>query len=108
MTTTDSPTPKDILERIAESVGFVFVAGPPVAFLLVPWLIVVLLIIPPAAVVLTLVAVVVVLGAVIAAIGAIIASPYLIVRHLRARHAAAVAAQPATAPAPALVPRSAA
>jgi hypothetical protein len=92
MTTTDSPTPKDILERIAETVGYVFVAGPPVAFLLVPWLIVVLLIIPPAALVLTLVAVVVVLGAVLAAIGAIIASPYLIVRHLRARHAAAVAA----------------
>jgi hypothetical protein len=54
------------------------------------------------------VAVVVVLWAVIAAIGAVIASPYLIVRHLRARHAAAVAAQPATAPAPRLVPRSAA
>jgi hypothetical protein len=105
MTTTNSPTPKDILERTAESVGFVFVAGPPVAFLLVPWLIVVLLIIPPAAVVLTLVAVVVVVGAALAAVGAIIASPYLIVRHLRARHAAATAAPQ---PAPLATARSAA
>ncbi|HXD58619.1 MAG TPA: hypothetical protein VN606_11905 [Thermoleophilaceae bacterium] len=107
MTTTDSPTPKDILERIAESLGFVFLAGPPVAFLLVPWLIVVLLIIPPAALLLTLVAVVVVVGAVLAAIGAIIASPYLIVRHLRTRHAAAqarVTDAPTEAPAPRLAP----
>jgi uncharacterized membrane protein len=111
MTTTDSPTPKDILERIAETLGYVFVAGPPVAFVLVPWLIVVLLIIPPAAMLLTLVAVVVVVGAVLAAVGAIIASPYLIVRHLRerhARHAAAAAAKPVSTSAPQLVPRSAA
>jgi hypothetical protein len=105
METTSAPTPREILERVLESVGYVFVAGPPVAFLLVPWLVIVLFLIPPAALVLTLVAVVAVIGAVFAAIGAIIASPFLIVRHLRARHAAHVAAEaPAEAPAPRLVP----
>jgi hypothetical protein len=102
METTATPTPKEILDRILEIVGFVFVAGPPVAFLFVPWLLLVLLLIPPAAVVLTLAAVVFVAGALVAAVGAIVASPYLIVRHIQARHEAAEA--PVEAPAPRLVP----
>ena len=62
--------------------------GPPVAFLLGPWLLLVLLLVPPAAVLITLVLVVVLAAALLAALGALIASPYLIVRHLRAQHRA--------------------
>jgi uncharacterized membrane protein len=102
MDTTSAPTPKEVLDRVLEFVGFVFVAGPPVAFLLVPWLLLVLLLIPPAALLLTLAAVVFVAGALLAAVGAIVASPYLIVRHIRARHEAAEA--PVELPAPRLVP----
>jgi hypothetical protein len=60
--------------------------GPPVIFLLGPWLILVLLLIPPAAVLITLVLVALLGVGLLAAIGALIASPYLLVRHLRARH----------------------
>src|SRR4051794_27730603 len=102
METTETPTSKEVLTRVLETVGFVFVAGPPVAFLLVPWLILVLLLIPPAALVLTLVAIVLVAGALVAAVCAIVASPYLIVHHLRARRAAAEAR--VEEPAPRLVP----
>jgi hypothetical protein len=60
--------------------------GPPVIFLLGPWLILVLLLIPPAAVLITLVLVVLLAATLLVAFGALIASPYLLVRHLRARH----------------------
>jgi hypothetical protein len=63
--------------------------GPPVVFILGPWLLLVLLIIPPAAVLITLVLVVLLgagLLAAVAAVAAVIASPYLLVRHLLARH----------------------
>ena len=60
--------------------------GPPVVFLLGPWLLLALLIIPPAAVLITLVLIVLLAAALLAALGALIASPYLLVRRLRARH----------------------
>jgi hypothetical protein len=60
--------------------------GPPVAFLLGPWLLLVLLLVPPAAVLITLVLVVLLAAVLIAALGALIASPYLIMRHLRAQY----------------------
>jgi hypothetical protein len=60
--------------------------GPPVIFVLGPWLLLVLLIIPPAALLITLVMVVLLGAGLFAALGAVIASPYLLVRHLRARH----------------------
>ena len=64
--------------------------GPPVVFLLGPWLLLVLLLVPPAAVLITLVLVVLLAAILLAALGALIASPYLLVRHLRARHLASV------------------
>jgi len=60
--------------------------GPPVMFVLGPWLLVVLLLVPPAAFLITLVVVVLLGAGLLAALGALIASPYLLVRHLRARH----------------------
>jgi uncharacterized membrane protein len=112
------PTFKEVLDRILEIVGFVFVAGPPVLFVAVPWLLVVLLLTPWLAAMVALVVVVLAAGALLAAAGAIVASPYLVVRHVRAHRAAAeapvaeapvaeapVAEAPVAMPAPRLVPR---
>jgi 4-hydroxybenzoate polyprenyltransferase len=65
---------------------FIPLAGPPVFLLLGPWLVLVLLIIPPAAFLLTLALVAAVAGGLLFALGALIASPYLLARHLHARH----------------------
>jgi hypothetical protein len=83
----ESPTVRELLQRVVPGIFFVPLAGPPVILLLGPWLLLVLLIIPPAAFVITLVLVFLVAGGLLAAFGALIASPYLLVRHLRGRPA---------------------
>jgi hypothetical protein len=60
--------------------------GPPVIFILGPWLLLVLLLIGPAALLITFVLVAAVAVGLLVALGAVIASPYLLVRHVRARH----------------------
>src|SRR5262249_31064619 len=60
--------------------------GPPAVFLLAPWLLLVLLLIGPAALLITLVLAFVLVAVALAAVVALLASPYLLVRHLRARH----------------------
>src|SRR6185312_7240274 len=93
MTTHDSheaEPSEGLREMLEDALPYIFVvpvAGPPVVLLLGPLLILVLLIIPPAAFLITLVLVVGVVAALLAALGALIASPYLLVRHLRERHA---------------------
>ena len=62
---------------------FVPVAGPPVILLFGPWLLLVLLVIPPAAFLITLVLVFLLATGLLFALGMVIASPYLLVRHLR-------------------------
>jgi hypothetical protein len=82
-------------ERLGETVPLISAPaffGPPVIFLLGPWLLLVLLLVPPAAFLITLAVVTAVGAALLAALGAVIASPYLLVRHLRARHRLARAA----------------
>jgi uncharacterized membrane protein (DUF485 family) len=101
--------PKRARELLEDALPFIFavpVAGPPAILLLGPWLLLVLLIIPPAAFLITLVLVVVVAVGLVVGLGALIASPYFLVHHLSARHAARVAhraadAAPAVDPAPA-------
>jgi hypothetical protein len=98
--TPDRPT---LAERLGETVPLISAPaffGPPVIFLLGPWLLLVLLLIPPAAVLITLVAVMLLGAGLLAALGALIASPYLLVRHLRARQRIAHPA-PAVSEAPA-------
>lgn len=76
-------------ERLGETVPLVSAPaffGPPVIFLLGPWLLLVLLLIPPAAFLITLMVVALLGAGLLAALGALIASPYLLVRYLRARH----------------------
>jgi hypothetical protein len=82
----ERPTVRELLQRVVPGIFFVPLAGPPVILLLGPWLLLVLLIIPPAAFLITLVLVLAVAAGVVFALGALIASPYLLVRHLQARH----------------------
>jgi len=84
-----SPDPPTVAERLGETVPLIGAPaffGPPVLFLLGPWLLLVLLLIPPAAVLITLVAVMLLGAGLLVALGALIASPYLLVRHVRVRH----------------------
>jgi hypothetical protein len=105
MTTAASPHPAT--EELDPLVGFIPVAGPPVLILAVPLVLVGLLVAGPFVVILTLVAVVVLVTAVLTAAGLALASPYLLVRHLRARRAAALAPATTSRPAPARVRTSA-
>jgi hypothetical protein len=82
----ERPTVRELLQRVLPGIFFIPLAGPPVFLLLGPWLILVLLIIPPAAFLITLVLALAVAGGLVFAVGALIASPYLLVRHLQARH----------------------
>jgi len=82
----ERPTAPELLRRVVPGIFFIPLAGPPVFLLLGPWLVLVLLIIPPAAFLLTLALVAAVAGGLLFALGALIASPYLLARHLHARH----------------------
>ena len=87
--TPDQPTIKEVLQEVVPLLFFVPVAGPPAILLVGPLLLFVLLLVPPAAVLITLTIVFVLGAGLLVALGALIASPYLLVRHLRARHALA-------------------
>jgi hypothetical protein len=80
--------PPTVGEMLAETVPLADVvagAGPPVAFLAVPWLLFVLALAGPFALVFTFVVLLVAAALVVVLAGAILATPYLLVRHLR-RH----------------------
>ena len=82
------PTACELLEAVVPVINAPAFFGPPVIFLLGPWLLLVLLLIGPAALLITLALVAVVVAGALAALAAIVASPFLVVRHLRTRHAA--------------------
>jgi hypothetical protein len=84
----DHPTRSEAFDEAAPAIGAPAIYGPPVAFVLGPWLILVLLLIPPAALLITLALVVAVAAAVPVAIAALVASPFLLARHLHARQSA--------------------
>jgi hypothetical protein len=81
----DHPPLSDVFDETVSAIGAPALYGPPVIFLLGPWLLFVLLLIPPAAFLLTLGLVVIVVALPVALL---VASPYLLVRHVRARHEA--------------------
>src|SRR3954454_6127200 len=101
----DRPTPVEALDETASLIGAPPIYGPPIIFVLGPWLLVVLLLIPPAAFLITLVLVVAVAAGLLVAVSALVASPYLLVRHTLAGHAArrpaGASEQDAARPAPA-------
>jgi hypothetical protein len=82
----DRPTRAEMLSETVPLISAPAFFGPPVIFILGPWLLLVLLLIPPAALLITLMVVVLLGAGLLAALGALIASPFLLVRHLRARH----------------------
>src|SRR5436190_370438 len=83
----DRPTWNDEAEYAATMIGAPAIYGPPVAFLFAPWLFLVLMLAPPFAFLVTVALVVAVAAVLLVAIATVLASPYLLVRHLRARRA---------------------
>jgi hypothetical protein len=81
MHTTIRELPEEVLPLIDAPAFY----GPPIIFVLGPWLLLVLLIIPPAALLITLTLAFLVVAAALVALIAVLASPYLLMRHLRAR-----------------------
>ena len=83
----DPPTWTETIEETAADIGAPALYGPPVSFLLGPWLLLVLLLIPPFALVFTIGLVLAAGAGLLAAFAALLASPYLLVRHVRAHRA---------------------
>jgi hypothetical protein len=99
--------PRPHFRDISPLLEAVPVAGPPAVLLVGPLVLFALLLAGPVALLATLVVVLALAAALLAALAAIVASPYLLVRHLRARHMAPAADedpvpddQPARAPTP--------
>jgi hypothetical protein len=86
--------------EISPLLGAVPVEGPPAVLLALPWLLLVLLLAGPFALLLTIAVAMVAAAAMLAAVAAIVASPVLLVRHLRAGRARRAEPRPVTAPAP--------
>jgi hypothetical protein len=84
----EGPTLRETLDETAPLIGAHTIYGPPLIFVLGPWLLVGLLVIPPAAFLITLVLVAVVAAGLVVALVGLASLPYLLVRRLRARHAA--------------------
>jgi hypothetical protein len=59
--------------------------GPPVSFILGPWLFLVLLLAPPFALLFTILLVLAVAAVLLTVAGLVVASPYLLLRHLQGR-----------------------
>jgi hypothetical protein len=86
-TTTATPTSRvtrgDVFDERASLLGAPAYFGPPVIFVLGPWLLLVLMLAGPVALALTIVLALAACAIVLAACAAVIASPYVLVRHLR-------------------------
>ena len=83
-TSPDRPSWGQVFAQTAPIIGAPAFFGPPVIFVLGPWLLLVLLLIGPFALILTLLLVMALAGALLAVFVAVIASPYLLIRHLHA------------------------
>ena len=90
----DPPTLGELLQTTAPLINAPAFYGPPVIFLLGPWLLLVLLLIGPFAVIVTGVLLLAVAAGLLVLFAAVVASPYLLIRHLRAHHV--VHAKPST------------
>jgi hypothetical protein len=88
-TTTTAPDRPTWLERVGETAPIVDAPaffGPPVSFVLGPWLLLLLLLVGPAALLITIVLVFALAAAALVALVALLASPYLLVRYVRGHH----------------------
>jgi len=86
---TERPTFREMLDDVLPVIGVVFVAGPPVIFLAAPWLLLVLMLSGPFALVVAFVVVGLVAAALLATLAAIVAAPFVLVRHLHRRYRSA-------------------
>ena len=83
-TSPDRPTWGEVFDERAAFIGTPAFFGPPIIFVLGPWLLLVLLLIGPFALILTLLLVLALAAALLAVLVAVIASPYLLICHLHA------------------------
>jgi hypothetical protein len=81
----ESPTVGEMLAETVPLAGVIAGFGPPVVFLAGPWLLFVLALAGPFALVFTFVVLLVAAALLVVLAGTILATPYLLVRHLR-RH----------------------
>ena len=81
----DRPSLGEAFDERAPLLGAPAFFGPPIIYLLGPWLLVVLALIGPLVLIFTLVLVLVAAAGLLVAFAGVIASPYLLIRHLRAR-----------------------
>jgi hypothetical protein len=81
----ERPAWGEVLAQVSPLIDAPAFFGPPIIFVLGPWLLLVLLLIPPAAFLITLVLIALISAALLAACAALLASPYLLVRYLRTR-----------------------
>jgi hypothetical protein len=105
MSTTESSTSGETLADVLSLIGTIFVAGPPVIPASLATVVFALLLAGPFALLVTLVLAFFALMALVALAGAILASPFMLVRYLRARQAAHAISEPVTPqPQPQLAP----
>jgi hypothetical protein len=93
--TTQSQTPREMLAELLPVIDTVYVAGPPLVLAWTATVLFALMLAGPFALLVALVLVLVAAMAVVGLAAAILASPYLLVRHLRAHRAARVVSRPA-------------
>jgi hypothetical protein len=90
----EASTFREMLDDVLPVIGVVFVAGPPVIFLAAPWLLLVLMLSGPFALLVAFVVVGLVAAALLATLAAIVVAPFVIVRRLhrtyRSAHATGV------------------
>jgi hypothetical protein len=86
----EPPTVRDMLAETVPLADAIAGYGPPVFSLAGPWLLFVLALAGPFALVLTFILLLVVATLVVLLAGTIVASPYLVIRHLRRRRAVRV------------------
>lgn len=78
----ESPTFRDMLDDVLPVIGVIFVAGPPVIVLAGPWLVLVLMLSGPFALVVAFVLVGLVAAALLVTVAAIVVAPFVLVRRL--------------------------
>jgi hypothetical protein len=103
----EAPTFGEIVDEVAPVIDIVAVAGPPVAFVAGPWLLLTLMLSAPFAVLVALVAVWVLAAVLLATLAAILAAPYLLVRRLHRRDRTPRASAPSRASLAPIGPRRA-
>jgi hypothetical protein len=97
-TASGHPSVADQLADVLPVLDTVYVAGPPVVVAWAGLVLLALMLAGPFALLVTFVVVAVAVAAVVALAGAILATPYLLIRHFRARAAERRAAREAWAP----------